>query len=170
MAGFNPSSARRSPAPVSVGAAFVEVAVRPDDKDFTDLLGRLGFRHAGTHHTKPVTWWCNGGANVILDAYSDFSDYRAAALSRPAVTALCVQTAGVADLATRSAVLMWPSVRRRRGVGEAMLPGLSTPSWIHVFITAPTGDADDSHNDFIPVPAETDGPTKMAGAALTTSA
>jgi 4-hydroxyphenylpyruvate dioxygenase len=145
------------PAPVSVDAAFVEVAVRPDDKDFTDLLGRLGFRHAGTHRTKPVSWWCNGGANVILDASSDLSDHRAATLSRPVVTALCVQTAGVADLATRSAALMWPSVQRRRGPGEAMLPGLSTPSGTHVFITAPTGDVDDWHNDFIPVPAEADG-------------
>jgi len=146
------------PAPPSVDAAFVEVAVRPDDKDFTDLLGRLGFRHAGTHRTKPVTWWLNGGANVILDASSDLSDHRAAALLRPAVTALCVETAGVADLATRSAALLWPSVRRQRGAGEAMLPGLSTPSGTHVFITAPAGDADDWHNDFIPVPAEADGP------------
>jgi 4-hydroxyphenylpyruvate dioxygenase len=145
------------PAPASVDAAFVEVAVRPDDKDFTDLLGRLGFRHAGTHRTKPVSWWCNGGANVILDASTDLSDHRAVALSRPEVTALCVQTVGVADLATRSTALMWPSVQRQRGAGEAMLPGLSTPSGIHVFITAPTGDADDWHNDFIPVPAEADG-------------
>jgi len=145
------------PAPPSVDAAFVEVAVRPDDKDFTDLLSRLGFRHAGTHRTKPVSWWCNGGANVILDASSDLSDHRATTLSRPVVTALCVQTAGVADLATRSAALMWPSVQRQRGAGEAMLPGLGTPSGTHVFITAPTGDADDWHNDFIPVPAEADG-------------
>jgi 4-hydroxyphenylpyruvate dioxygenase len=146
------------PAPPSVDAAFVEVAVRPDDKDFTSLLGRLGFRHAGTHRTKPVTWWRNGGANLILDASSDLSDHRAAALHRPAVTALCLQAAGVADLATRSAALMWPSVRRRRGAGEAMLPGLSTPSGTHVFITAPDGNADDWHNDFIPVPAEAEGP------------
>lgn len=146
------------PAPPAVDASFVEVAVRPDDKDFTDLLGRLGFRHAGTHRTKPVTWWRNGGSNLILDASSDLSDHRAAALHRPAVTAMCVQTAGVADLATRSAALMWPSVRRRRGAGEAMLPGLSTPSGTHVFVTAPIGDADDWHNDFIPAPAEVDGP------------
>ena len=149
------------PAPPSVDAAFVEVAVRPDDKDFTDLLGKLGFRHAGTHRTKPVTWWRNGGANVILDASSDMSDHRAAALDRPVVTALCVEIAGVADLATRSAALLWPSVRGRRGAGEAMLPGLGTPSGTHVFITAPTGDADDWHNDFIPVPAEADGPDQV---------
>jgi len=146
------------PAPPSVDSAFVEVAVLPDDKDFTDLLGRLGFRHAGTHRTKPVTWWRNGGANLILDASSDLSDFRAAALDRPALTALCVQTAGVADLTTRSAALMWPSVRRRRGAGEAMLPGLSTPSGTHVFITSPIGDPDDWHKDFIPAPAAADGP------------
>lgn len=38
-----------------------------------------------------------------------------------------------------------------------MLPGLSTPSGTHVFISAPNGDADDWHNDFIPVSAEVDG-------------
>jgi 4-hydroxyphenylpyruvate dioxygenase len=150
---FDPPSA-----PPSVDPAFVEIAVRPDDKKFIDLIGRLGFRHAGTHRTKPVTWWRNGGANLILDASSDLSDHRAAALHRPAVTAVCVQAAGVADLATRSDALMWPSVRRGRGAGEAMLPGLSTPSGTHVFVTAPAGDADDWHNDFIPLPSEADQP------------
>lgn len=145
------------PAPASVHAAFVEVAVRPDDQGFTELLASFGFHHAGTHRTKPVTWWRNGGANVILDASSDLSEFRPAALSRPEVSALCVQTAGVADLATRSASLLWPSVRRLRGAGEATLPGLSTPSGTHVFITAPAGDADDWHNDFIPVLAGADG-------------
>jgi 4-hydroxyphenylpyruvate dioxygenase len=33
-----------------------------------------------------------------------------------------------------------------------MLAGLSTPSGAHVFITAPAGESDDWHNDFIPVP------------------
>jgi 4-hydroxyphenylpyruvate dioxygenase len=150
---FDPPSA-----PPSVDVAFVEVAVRPDDKDFTNLLGRLGFREAGTHRTKPVTWWRNGGANVILDASSDLSDFRTAALHRPSVTAVCVQTGGVANLATRSDALMWPSLRRGRGAGEAMLAGLSTPSGTHVFITAPAGESDDWHNDFIPVPTEADAP------------
>ena len=146
------------PVPPSVDAAFVEVAVRPDDKDFTDLLGRLGFHHAGTHRTKPVTWWRNGGADLVLDASSDLSDFRTAALDRPAVTALGVQTGCVPDLATRSAALLWPAVRRLRGAGEAMLPGLNTPSGTHVFLTATAGHADDWHKDFTPAPAEADSP------------
>lgn len=146
------------PAPASVDAAFVEIAVRPDDRKFTALLGKLGFRQVGTHRTKPVTWWRNGGANLILDASSDLSDNRAAALARPAVTAFCVETRDVTDLAARSGALLWPAIRRQRGVGEAMLPGLSTPSGTHVFITAPTGDPDDWHNDFVPLPPGADGP------------
>lgn len=146
------------PAPTSVDAAFVEVAVRPDDQGLPDLLGKLGFRYAGSHRTKPVTWWRNGDANMILNASSDLSDHRAAALTRPAVTAFCVETVDVADVATRSAALLWPAVRRQRGAGEAMLPGLSTPSGTHVFITAPSGDADDWRNDFTPAAADREGP------------
>lgn len=145
------------PAPPSVDVAFVEIAVLPEDRDFTNLLGSLGFRHAGTHRTKPVTWWRNGGANIVLDASSDLSDFRTAALHRPVVTALSVETADVADLATRSSALLWPAVRRLRGAGEATLPGLSTPSGTHVFITASAGD-DDWHNDFIAAPTVADEP------------
>jgi len=145
-------------APPRVDAAFVEVAVRPDEVEFTGLLGRLGFRHAGNHRTKPVTWWRNGGANLILDASSDLSSFRTTALDRPVVSAFCVEIADVAGLATRSAALLWPTVRRVRGAGEAMLPGLNTPSGTYVFVTAPPGDADDWHEDFIPVRAEAEEP------------
>jgi len=136
------------PAPTSIDAAFVELAVRPDDTSFTELLARLGFHHAGSHRTKPVTWWRNGDANMVLNASSDLSDHRTDALARPSVTALCVETVNVGGVATRSEALLWPAVRRQRGTGEAMLPGLSTPSGAHVFITAPSGHVDDWRNDF----------------------
>ena len=146
------------PAPTSVDAAFVELAVPPDDTSFTDLLARLGFHHAGSHRTKPVTWWRNGDANMILNASSDLSDHRSDALARPSVTAFCVETVDIGDVATRSAALLWPAVRRQRGAGEALLPGLSTPSGAHVFITALAGHADDWRNDFAPASAAPEAP------------
>jgi 4-hydroxyphenylpyruvate dioxygenase len=144
------------PAPLSVESAFVEFAVHADDVVLTELLGGLGFRPAGTHRTKPVTWWRNGDAHVVLNESSELCDGRGATLHRPATTALCLQTPDVDSVGTRSAALLWPAVRRQRGAGEALLPGLSTPSGTHVFISAPPGEVDHWRDDFIPIPTDDD--------------
>ena len=65
-----------------------------------------------------------------------------------AVTALGVVAAPVAGVAERAKALLWPEVDRIRRAGEAMLPGIATPSGLHVFISDDPGETDDWHTDF----------------------
>ena len=129
-----PPAARRT------DAAFVELAA-PPGSSYPMLLSRLGFNLAGRHRTKPVTWWRNGGADVVLNE---------AGGREPTATALGVIAPSVTGVARRAAALLWPQVDRTRGMGEAMLPGITTPSGLHVFVSDAPGEPDDWHSDFEP--------------------
>ena len=39
-------------------------------------------------------------------------------------------------VAARAKALLWPAVDRTRGEGEALLPGITSPSGLHVFVSA----------------------------------
>ncbi|WP_040156130.1 sugar phosphate isomerase/epimerase and 4-hydroxyphenylpyruvate domain-containing protein [Mobilicoccus massiliensis] len=134
------------PAPERVDAEFVEFAVTDDDARDTDpatsvtaLLDALGFTHVATHPTRAVQWWRNGDAHVCLTT----QPVPGPARSRPFVSALALRVAEVRDVATRANALLWPSVAYRRGRFTASLPGLDTPSGLHVFLTGPAGAEDD---------------------------
>ncbi|MBA2954858.1 TIM barrel protein [Nocardioides sp. MAH-18] len=125
------------PAPSRVDPAFLEV---PGSPAITGLLGSLGFSVAGRHRTKPVTWWRNGGAHVVVNDGSPDP-------------ALGVVASPVPAVAARAKALLWPEVDRTRGAGEAHLPGITSPSGLHVFVSAPEGEDDDWQQDFTPEPA-----------------
>ena len=123
--------------PDRVDPAFLEL---PGSPAVTGLLGSLGFEVAGQHRTKPVTWWRNGGAHVIVNDGSPDP-------------ALGVVASPVPAVAARAKALLWPEVDRTRGTGEAHLPGITSPSGLHVFVSAPSGDEDDWQRDFTTTPA-----------------
>jgi 3-dehydroshikimate dehydratase len=125
------------PVPTSVDPAFLEV---PDGPDVTALLESLGFAVAGQHRSKPVTWWRHGDAHVVVNR-GDSLD--------PALGVVAQPVAGVAE---RAEALLWPEVDRTRREGEAHLPGITSPSGLHVFVSAPPGDIDDWQGDFVAVP------------------
>jgi 4-hydroxyphenylpyruvate dioxygenase len=129
------------PVPASVHPAFLEV---PDGPDVTALLESLRFEVAGRHRSKAVTWWRNGDAHVVVNAGG----------SRD--TALGIIAAPVSGVADRARALLWPEVDRTRGEGEADLPGITSPSGLHVFVSAPPGDVDDWRGDFEAVPVPDD--------------
>lgn len=149
------------PAPADVQMGFVEIAVTPDagSSGMTGLLTALGFTRAGEHRSKPVTWWRNGGAHVLLNASSDLDDRWASATDRPCVTGIGLEVDDVAALAQRGSALLWPSLRLRHGAGEAHLLGVDAPAGVHVFV-AGAGDSDEHwQRDFVPDaahPSDTD--------------
>ena len=102
------------------------------------LLGSLGFSVAGRHRTKPVTWWRQGSADVVVNDGSPDP-------------ALGIVTSPVPAVASRAKRLLWPEVDRTRGAGEAHLPGITSPSGLHVFVSAPAGEEDHWQRDFAPV-------------------
>jgi 4-hydroxyphenylpyruvate dioxygenase len=124
------------PVPASVDPAFLEV---PDGPDLPALLEALGFAVAGRHRSKPVTWWRHGEAHVVVNGGDSHEP------------ALGVVAAPVSGVAARAEALLWPEVARTRREGEAHLPGITSPSGLHVFVSAPPGEVDDWQGDFVPV-------------------
>jgi 4-hydroxyphenylpyruvate dioxygenase len=60
----------------------------------------------------------------------------------------------VAAVAARAKALLWPAVDRTRGSDEARLPGITSPSGLHVFVSAESGAEDDWQGDFTPSGAD----------------
>jgi 4-hydroxyphenylpyruvate dioxygenase len=140
-----PVAAAPPPAP-RLETAFVEVTAGPGT---SELLTSLGFTVAGRHRTKPVTWWRNGGADLVLN--------ETAPPAGGVPHALGVAAPAVEPVAARAKALLWPAVDRTRGAGEALLPGITAPSGLHVFVSAETGADDDWHQDFDPAAPAVDG-------------
>lgn len=128
------------PAPTRTDLAFVELANPDGSPEPAALLESLGFVRSGEHRSKPVSMWRNGDACVVLNDTRGASRWHA----------LGVVTPEVASVAARAKALLWPAVDRTRGAGEARLPGITSPSGVHVFVSAAAGTDDDWRGDFVP--------------------
>jgi 4-hydroxyphenylpyruvate dioxygenase len=144
-----PTDQRRvPPPPARADAAFVELGGEAEP-----LIETLGFVRAGEHRTKPVTWWRNGDAHVVLN--------HTTSSSRP--IAFGLESNPVTDIEARAAALRWPGVAKQRSTGEARLPGLSSPSGIHLFVSASPGSADFWQQDFDPIGTKASGVSTWSG-------
>jgi 4-hydroxyphenylpyruvate dioxygenase len=138
---------RAAPPPAPrTDAAFLELAGPPRDGFVPRLLAGLGFTRHGRHRSKPVTWWRNGDAHVVVDESRPGPGTRA--------TALGVTAPPVRAVAARAEALLWPAVETRRGPGETPLPGITSPSGLHVFVSDAPGGPDDWQRDFLPLSPE----------------
>lgn len=144
------------PAPERVDLAFLEVADPGCDPDLEALLRGLGFAPAGRHRSKPVTWWRQGAAHVVVNQTPG---------ADPRSHAVGLATPRVDTVAARAEALLWPEVDRTRGAGEALLPGITTPGETHLFLSADPGAPDHWQDDFVPDPAAA--PTGPTGSGWT---
>jgi 4-hydroxyphenylpyruvate dioxygenase len=128
------------PTPSRVDAAFLEITSPPGDTSVPRLLDALGFVEVGQHHHKPVHWWRNGEADVVVNENAG---------DRAEATALGVTSPPVSAVADRAKALLWPAVATTRGAHEAPLPGISAPSGLHVFVSGDPGGTADWHRDFV---------------------
>ena len=133
------------PASSRTDAAFVEIA--DPDGLVAVLVGRLGFARVGTHRSKPVDRWANGEAQLVLNR---------APAAETATTALGIVAAPVTAVAARARTLLWPAVDRTRGDDEALLPGVTLPGGLHLFVSDEPGQADDWRTDFVGDPGSGD--------------
>ncbi|NYI45679.1 4-hydroxyphenylpyruvate dioxygenase [Nocardioides aromaticivorans] len=137
LARLRPGGTPLAPAvPERADAAFLELPAGPATDD---LLVRLGFTLAGWHRHKPVAWWRNGSADVLVNA----------AATEPA---LGIVASPVAQVAERAEALLWPSVAVSRTPGDSLLPGITSPAGVPVFVSAPAGEQDDWQRDFAAAP------------------
>jgi 4-hydroxyphenylpyruvate dioxygenase len=130
------------PAPERTDVAFLELANPTASGQPRGLLAALGFVPAGRHRSKPVTWWRNGDAHVVLNDTPGGTAWHALGLVTPQVE----------TVAARAKALLWPAVDRTRGDGEALLPGITSPAGVHVFVSASPGQSDDWRQDFVEDP------------------
>jgi 4-hydroxyphenylpyruvate dioxygenase len=135
---------RAAPPPAtSTDVAFLEIANPAGEPVVGELLDALGFTVAGGHRTKPVQWWRNGDAHVVVNEEPGGEDVKA-----HRATAIGVCAPPVQSVAARAAALLWPEVDTTRGAGEAMLPGITSPSGLHVFVSDTAGHRDHWQRDF----------------------
>ena len=126
-----------APPPPARTRRRVPGARRPagDDSARPTCSPALGFARAGRHRSKPVTWWRNGDAHVVVNAGTG----RRPACARPRSAS---SAPPVEAVAARAEALLWPAVdthpRRRRGAAARASP---RPSGLHVFVSdAPGGE------------------------------
>ena len=131
-----------APRAARTDAAFLEIASPPGNSAVAEVLGTLGFAIAGDHRSKPVTWWRNGEAHVVVNEQS------APERRTPHASALGVAARPVETVAERASALLWPEVDTTRAAGEAMLPGITSPSGLHVFVSDTAGHPDHWQGDF----------------------
>jgi len=130
-----------APPPPRIDSAFLEVASPPGDDTVGRLLEGLGFSPVGRHRTKAVTWWRNGDAHVVVNESDPTPGAHA--------TALGVTAPPVHAVADRAKDLLWPAVDAVRSADDAPLPGITSPSGLHVFVSDTRGSRDDWQQDFI---------------------
>jgi 4-hydroxyphenylpyruvate dioxygenase len=140
--------AASAPVAARTDAAFLEIACRADDQRMSTALEAMGFAAAGQHRSKPVTWWRNGETHVVVNT-GPVSEHTGVGRA----TALGLSARPVAAVADRARALLWPEVDTSRGTGEAMLPGLTSPSGLHVFVSDTPGHPDHWQGDFEPTGA-----------------
>ena len=133
--------------PTSTDTAFLELSSPPGDSSVPDLLAGLGFAPAGRHRSKPVEWWRNGDAHVVVNRTAGPS----------AQTAIGVVCPAVSDVADRAKALLWPAVATTRGHDEAPLPGITAPSGLHVFVSGEPAGPSYWQGDFTPTDGDDDG-------------
>ncbi|HEX5812602.1 MAG TPA: TIM barrel protein [Pseudonocardia sp.] len=128
------------PTPGLHGFAFAEVAVDDEcEAAIARTLTALGFRHAGTHRSKPVQLWSHGQARVLLNAEPTAHG--------AAVAALGVEVDDPQAAAERATRLLAPVLPRTRGPAEADLSAVPAPDGTAVFFCR-TGAEDGWLTDF----------------------
>lgn len=121
--------------PALSGVEFVEFAVDAAARDeLGRLLGSLGFRRAGTHRSKDVELWRNGGANLVLNAEPDSAAAERFEQIGPSVCAMAFRVDDPARLVARAEALRYPVWRERVGAGERRIPAVRAPDGTLIYL------------------------------------
>ncbi len=123
------------PLPVFDGLEFLEFAV--DDttgKQLATCVGELGFSHAGTHRSKAVELYRQGGINLVLNAEPDSAASEYFHLHGPSVCAMALRVDDAARAVARAEPLLCPEWRERVGAGERHIPAIRAPDGTLIYL------------------------------------
>src|SRR5690606_27787883 len=119
---------------VPSGFAFAELATG-GSAELPALLSALGFARTGTHRTKPVELWAQGGARILLNAAPE------PAGEEPGLVAIGLESPAPAASVKRAETLLAPVLPRERAPGDAPLDAIAAPDGTALFFCR-TGHAD----------------------------
>jgi len=124
--------------PVLGGVGFLEFAV--DDVAGPALaaaMQALGFRHAGTHRSKAVTLYRQGGISIILNAEQDSAAAERFQHHGIGVCAIGLVVDDTARTLARARALLIPDWSERVGEGESQLPAVRGPDGTLIHLLGP---------------------------------
>ncbi|TCR59418.1 sugar phosphate isomerase/epimerase and 4-hydroxyphenylpyruvate domain-containing protein [Bosea sp. BK604] len=124
-----------------LGVEFIEFALDEETAhELANLLSALGFRQTGTHLSKAVTRWSQGGINLVLNTEKDGFAQSHAIMHGPGVCAIGLRVADVGQAMARARDLRIPSFEQPVAAGEMQIPAIRGVGGSLIYFTEPKGD------------------------------
>lgn len=140
--------------PRLAGVEFVEFAVdHAAREELGGMLGALGFARVGTHRSKDVELWRNGGANLVLNAEPDSAASERFEQLGPSVCAMALRVDDPPRLVERATALSYPVWQERRGEDERNIPAVRAPDGTLMYLVEDAGARPIWEDDFRLEPA-----------------
>ena len=133
------------------GIEFVEFAVDEAARtELATLLRQLGFHRAGTHRSKDVELYRQGGINVVLNSEQDTAASEHFQHHGPAVCAMALRVDDPERALARARALLIPDWFERTGAGERRIPAVRSPDGMLIYLVGRGGpDLDFWSQDFV---------------------
>ncbi len=128
------------PAPC-LGVEFIEFALDEEiAHDLAQLFSALGFRQSGTHLSKSVTRWSQGGINLILNTEKDGFAQSHAIMHGPGVCAIGLRVGDVGQAMARAKGLKIAAFEQPVAPGEMQIPAIRGVGGSLIYFTEPKGE------------------------------
>ncbi|SFH95737.1 4-hydroxyphenylpyruvate dioxygenase [Bosea sp. OK403] len=123
------------------GVEFLEFALDEDTAaDLAALFKALGFQQTGTHRSKMVTRWSQGGINLVLNTEKDGFAQSHAIMHGPGVCAICLRVDDVEQTMARARDLKITAFEQPVGPGEMHIPAIRGVGGSLIYFTQATGE------------------------------
>jgi 4-hydroxyphenylpyruvate dioxygenase len=126
------------PPPRFQGIAFIEFALdEASGVDLAAFVETLGFRLAGTHRSKSVRLYRQGGISLVLNAEPDSAAAEHFHLHGPSVCAIAFGVDATGPTLDRAKTLLCAEWQERVGAGERRIPAVRAPNGTLIYLVAP---------------------------------
>jgi 4-hydroxyphenylpyruvate dioxygenase len=142
------------PPPEIGGVEFIEFAVdEATGTELAEMLGSLGFRHAGTHRSKAVELFRQGEINLVLNREPDSAASEHFHWHGPSVCALALRVDDTAAALARAEAMQCPEWSGPIGEGERRIPAVRAPDGLLIHLIEPDASGRSIwEDDFIALP------------------
>lgn len=111
--------------PSAKGVGFVEFTTsEPEAGDLARFFRALGFTHAGRHRSKDVSWWRQGGINLVINTETDGFAHSHYITHGPSVAAIGLLVGDASRQMARAEALLAETFHQPVGPGELEIPAI----------------------------------------------